>query len=174
MKIINHFINSNFINEEKEQTLSNIKDNLIKRIPFLKDYNVFKNPRDPKRLEAQRVVYNQNVNVIMGDQILNFPQFNISSNIFYYPHTITDNTFHHFIIKNEFHIAKPQDLDDLTFKVFIMAIKQLEKKLSYNKEIMIPNNEDISKNELDKIINEMNGILFKIEEFTEKHNINLF
>jgi len=84
MKIINHFINSNFINEEKEQTLSNIKDNLIKRIPFLKDYNVFKNPRDPKRLEAQRVVYNQNVNVIMGDQILNFPQFNISSNIFYF------------------------------------------------------------------------------------------
>lgn len=55
-----------------------------------------------------------------------------------------------------------------------MAKKQLEEKLSYNKEIMIQNSEDIPKNELDKIINEMNGILFKIEEFTEKHSINLF
>jgi len=46
--------------------------------------------------------------------------------------------------------------------------------LSYNKEIMVKNNEEIPKNELDKIINGMNGTLFKIEEFTKKHNIDLF
>jgi hypothetical protein len=39
---------------------------------------------------------------------------------------------------------------------------------------MVSNNVELSKTELDKIINEMNGILFKIEEFTEKHSINLF
>ena len=63
---------------------------------------------------------------------------------------------------------------DLTFKVFILAKKQLEKKLSYSKEVMVKNGEEIPKNELDKIINEMNGNLFKIEEFTEDHYINLF
>ena len=39
---------------------------------------------------------------------------------------------------------------------------------------MVKNDEEIPKDELDKIINEMNGILFKFEEFTEKHSINLF
>jgi hypothetical protein len=161
-----------YLNENVITT--NVKDILIKRIPFLKEYNVFKHPRDEKRLEAQRVIYNENVKVMMGDDILNFPQYNVSSEIIYYPHKINDNIFHNFIIKNQFHTMQPKEMDDLTFRVFLMAKKQLEEKLSYNKEIMIPNSEDIPKNELDKIINEMNGILFKIEEFTEKHWINLF
>ena len=161
-----------YLNENISTT--NVKDILIKRIPFLKEYNVFKHPRDEKRLEAQRVIYNENVKVMMGDDILNFPQYNVSSEIIYYPHKINDNIFHNFIIKNKFHTMQPKEMDDLTFRVFLMAKKQLEEKLSYNKEIMIPNSEDIPKNELDKIINEMNGILFKIEEFTEKHSINLF
>jgi hypothetical protein len=161
-----------YLNENNITT--NVKDVLIKRIPFLKEYNVFKHPRDERRLEAQRVIYNENVKVMMGDDILNFPQYNVSSEIIYYPHKINDNVFHNFIIKNQFHTMQPKEMDDLTFRVFLMAKKQLEEKLSYNKEIMTPNNEDIPINELDKIINEMNGILFKIEEFTEKHSINLF
>ena len=164
---IREYLNENVIT-------TNVKDILIKRIPFLKEYNVFKHPRDEKRLEAQRVIYNENVKVMMGDDILNFPQYNVSSEIIYYPHKINDNIFHNFIIKNQFYAMQPKEMDDLTFRVFLMVKKQLEEKLSYKKEIMIPNSEDIQKNELDKIINEMNGILFKIEEFTEKHSINLF
>lgn len=150
---------------------SDIKSILIKRIPFLKDYKIFK---DDKRLEAQRVVYNKNIKMVMGDQILNFEQFNISSNIYYYPQKINDNEFHNFTIKNEFYPTKPKEIDDLTFRIFLIAIKNLEKQLSYSKEIIVKNGQEFPKNELDKIINEMNGILFKIEEFTEKHQINLF
>jgi hypothetical protein len=159
---------------ENLQSNNNIKDILIKRIPFLKEYNIFKHPRDEKRLEAQRVVYNENVKVMMGNDILNFPQYNVSSNIIYYPHKIDDNVFHNFIIENKLNTMQPKEMDDLTFRVFIMAIKQLEEKLSYHKEIMVKNNEEIPKNELDKIINDMNGTLFKIEEFTQKYNIDLF
>jgi hypothetical protein len=153
---------------------NNVKDILLKRIPFLKEYNIFKHPRDDKRLEAQKVTYNENVKVIMGYDIINFSQYNVSSKITYYPYKINDNIFHNFIIKNQFHTTQPKEMDDLTFRVFLIVKKQLEEKLSYRKEIMIPNNEYIPKDELDKIINEMNGILFKIEEFTEKHSINLF
>jgi hypothetical protein len=39
---------------------------------------------------------------------------------------------------------------------------------------MMKNGDEIPQIELDKIINDMNGVLFKIEEFTEKNNINLF
>lgn len=159
---------------ENLESNNNIKDILIKRIPFLKEYNIFKHPRDEKRLEAQKVVYNENVKVMMGNDILNFPQYNVSSNIIYYPHKIDDNVFHNFIIENKLNTMQPKEMDDLTFRVFIMAIKQLEEKLSYHKEIMVKNNEEIPKNELDKIINDMNGTLFKIEEFTQKYNIDLF
>jgi len=162
-----------FLNEH--QILNDdIKNILINRIPFLKEYRIFKYPIDKKRLEAQRVIYNENVKVMMGDEILNFPQYNVSSEIIYYPHKIGDNTFHNFIIKNQFHAMQPKEMDDLTFRVFLLATNQLEKKLSYNKEVMVSNNTELSKNELDEIINEMNGILFKMEEFTEKHSINLF
>ena len=161
---------------EQQMLDDDIKNILIKRIPysFLKEYNIFKHPRDEKRLEAQRVIYNENVTVMMGDEILNFPQYNVSSEIIYYPHKINDNTFHNFIIKNQFHTIQPKEMDDLTFRVFLLAKKQLEEKLSYNKEVMVSNNIGLSKTELDKIINEMIGILFKIEEFTEKHSIDLF
>ncbi len=153
---------------------TNIKNTLIKRVPFLKEYNIIDNPRDKSRLEAQRISYNENVKVMMGDEFINFPQYNVSSNIIYYQHKINENTFHNFIIKNNFYPLQPEEMDDLTFKVFLMAIKQLGEKLSYRKEIMTSNNEDVDKNDLDKIINEMNRILFKIEEFTETYSIDLF
>lgn len=159
---------------ENLESNNNIKDILIKRIPFLKEYNIFKHPRDEKRLEAQRVVYNENVTMMMGDEIIKFPQLNISSEIIYYPHKINDNTFHKFIIKNQFHTMQPKEMDDLTFRVFIIAMKGLNETLSYNKEIMVKNNEEIPKNELDRIINDMNRTLFKIEEFTQKYYIDLF
>ncbi len=171
----NKFMSKTIKKYLNEQTSSeNLKDVLLKRIPFLKEYKIFKHPRDEKRLEAQRLIYNENVKVMMGDDILNFPQYNVSSTVTYYPHEIYDNKFHHFIIKNRFHARQPKEMDDLTFRVFLTAKKQLEEKLSYSKEIMTKNDEEIPKDELDKIINEMNGILFKFEEFTDKHSINFF
>jgi hypothetical protein len=135
---------------------------------------VFKHKRDKKRLEAQRLVFNENVKVKMGDDILNFQQYNVCSEIVYYPHKINDNTFHNFIIKNTFHTTQPKEMSDLTFRVFLLAKKQLEKSLSYNKEYMVKNNEKFPSYELDKIINEMNGVLFKIEDFTKNYSIDLF
>jgi hypothetical protein len=159
---------------EQQMLDDGIKNILIKRIPFLKEYNIFEDSRDEKRLEAQRVIYNENVKVMMGDEILNFPQYNVSSEIYYSTNKIRENTFHNFTIKNEFHPMQPKEMDDLTFRIFILAIKKLEEKLSYRKELMIKNDEEIPKDELNKIINEMNGTLFKFEEFTEKHSINIF
>jgi hypothetical protein len=162
------------LKEADEISNEKIKDVLVRRIPFLNDYNIFENPRDKNRLEAQRVVYNKNVKFKMGNDFVTFEQFNVSSEVKYYPQKIGDNTFHYFIIKNAFHPTQPKEVDDLTFRVFIMAINQLEKQYSYYKEIMVGEGETISKEELNKIINEMNGNLFKIEEFTKKLYIDLF
>lgn len=170
------FISTTIREYLNEQQILNedVKNILIKRIPFLKEYNIFDHPRDKKRLESQRVIFNENVKVKMGNDILTFPQYNVSSEVIYYPHRIDDYTFHNFIIKNQFHTMQPKEMDDITFRVFLYAKKQLEEMLSYNKEIMVKNGEEIPNNELDEIINEMNGNLFKIEEFTKIHSIDLF
>ncbi len=174
MKGLNKLI-KNIIKEVLiEQYSKNIKDIIINRVPFLKDYKLYNHPRDDKRLEAQRVVFNKNVKLMRGDEILNFDQLNISSEVIYYPHKIDDNTFHHFIIKNKIHPTQPKEMDDLTFRVLLLAFNNLEKKLSYNKELIQPNNQDINQNELNEIINDMNKILFEFEEFSQKHNLNLF
>lgn len=151
-----------------------IKDILIKRIPFLKEYNIVDHPRDPERLVSQKISYHKDVKMRMGDDIITFPQFNVSSDIIYYSHKIHENTFYNFIIKNELHAKQPKEIDNLTFRVFLMAKKDLEKKLSYSKEIRIKDGDELSKEELNKIINDMNGTLFKFEEFTNKHYIDLF
>ncbi len=174
MRYIKNYLG--YLNEKQNITIQNndIKNILIKRIPFLKEYNIFNNPRDSKRLEAQRVVYNTNVKLLMGDDIIIYPQYNVSSNIIYYPHTINDYTFHNFVIKNTFHVMPPEEMGDLTHRVFLMVLKKLEDKLSYNKEVILKKDESFPNDELDIIINEMNGVLFKIEEYTDKYTISLF
>lgn len=149
-----------------------IKDILIKRIPFLKEYNIFVKRDD--RLEAQRISYNENVKIMMGDEILNFKQLNVSSEIIYYEHVIDENVFHNFIIKNKIYPTQPENMDDLKFKIFLLVMKKTFKKLSYNKEIMIKKGERISDKDIDEIINDMNKCLFIVEDYSTNHNISLF
>lgn len=151
-----------------------IKDLLIKRIPFLKEYNIFEHPRDPHRLETQRIVYNKNVQVVMKDEIATFPQLNVSSEVYYYPHEVDDITFHYFGIKNDFHPMPPEDMDELTRRVIFYMFNALRDKMSYSAEIMVRDGEEFPVDRFDEIINEMNGNLFQIEEYTQKHRLDLF
>jgi hypothetical protein len=154
--------------------LDSVRDEILRRVPFLKSFNVSNHPRDPKRLEAQRVVYNKDVRTTMGDDIITFPQFNVSSNVTYYPHVVDAYTFHNFVVKNEIHAMQPKDMDDLTFRVFLYAKKSLEDKLSYSKELMVPTGEPIPTQDMNDIVNAMNKTFFEIEEYTKNHNIDLF
>ena len=61
-----------------------IKDVLIRRIPFLKEYNIYDHPRDSNRLEVKKISFHEDVKVMMGDDIITFPQFNSSSDVIYY------------------------------------------------------------------------------------------
>ena len=83
--------------------------------------------------------------VIVGDDILTFPRYDVSSDIMCYQNKIHDNTFHHFIVENKFHVSKPKEMDDILFTVFLLAKKQLEENLSYSKELVTSNNENMSK-----------------------------
>jgi hypothetical protein len=153
---------------------ASIKDTLIKRIPFLKEYNIFDHPRDKNRLEAQKINYHKNVKVVMGGDIITFPQFNPSSEVIYYGHKVGDNMFHNFIINNKINAMQPEEMDDLTFRVFLLVKENVEKKLSYNKEYMVKVGETIPDDVLNGIINDMNKTMFEFEDYTNNHSIKLF
>lgn len=144
------------------------------RVPFLKDFNFFKHDRDPSRVEAQKLSYHKNVKKMFKGEIYNFPQFNVSSEFIFYKQKIGDNVFYNFILKNDFHIAQPKNVDDLTFRVLVMATKQISNKLSYQKEIMVKEGEQIKQTDLNEIINELNKKMFEFEEITSNNNTPLF
>jgi len=148
------------------------KEYLLVRIPFLKDYKFFKRNNG---IEAQRVIYHENVTKLYNKDIINFKQFNVSSEFVFYVQRIDDRTFYHFIIKNQFH---PQiengQLDGLEEKVLLLAINQIGEKLSYSDELMVKDGQSIDEDKLDEIFNKINEILFKVEKETEENNTPLF
>jgi hypothetical protein len=150
----------------------NFDENYFKqRIPFLKEFKFYKRPNG---VEAQKISFHENVKKMFNKEISIFPQFNVSSEFIYYIQPIDDNIFHHFILKNKMHAMQPQNMNDLEYKVFIMALKQLEEKNSYSYELMINKNNQIDTDELNNIINDINGKLFRFESITDDNNTSLF
>ena len=145
-----------------------------KRIPFLKDFNFFKHHRYKSRVEAQRFSFHENVKKVFKGDIYTFPQFNVSSEFIFDKQKIDDNIFYNFSLKNDFHMMQPKNVDDLTFKILLMATKQISKQLSYQKEIMVKEGQEINPAELDKIINDLNGKLFEFERISAENNTALF
>jgi hypothetical protein len=141
------------------------------RIPFLKEFNFHKRPNG---VEAQRISYHENVKKMFNKEISVFPQLNVSSEFIYYSQNINDNVLHNFIIKNSIHPMQPQNMSDLEYKIFLITIKQVGEMLSYSHDIMTKINEPINPKELDSVINEINGKLFKFEKFTDDNNTALF
>jgi hypothetical protein len=159
-----------FLNENVNQP--DIKNILIKRISFLKEYDIEDRENE---LLAERDVFNENVKIMQGDKIIVFPQLNITSKVTYFPQRINqDTTILHFNVTNKFYPDQPKQMNDIQYRIFILAMKKVEEKLSYAKEVVLETGEKISSILLDQIINDINGVLFKIEDYTQTLNIDLF
>jgi len=148
------------------------KDFFLVRIPFLSDYKFF----DRKNgIEAQRVIFHENVDKLYNGDIIKFKQFNVSSEFIFYTHRVNDATFYNFIIKNQFHpMLDDNTLNPLEEKVLMMGIKSIGEKLSYSEELMVKDNQSIDENKLDEIFNNINGVLFKVEEESKSNDTPLF
>ncbi len=156
-------------------------DYFKERIPFLKDYDIITSPdinphpRFKDAIKLRKESFNTNFKSKIGDEIYIFPHFNIVSEFNYSSSIIRNNVFYTFRIDNPFYMAQPKDMDQLLYRVFLSAGKLKEEKdLSKTYEIFFPIGEKIPKLKLDEIINDINHILFKIEEFTDKLGISLF
>lgn len=144
-------------------------DTFLKRIPFLKTFNNFS---DNKRVHFQKVDYNANKKVIFGDELMIFPQVNTVMEFYYSKDQIRDNYFHNFTLKFELILMPPKDIDTLTSTILMMANKMNNKKYSYRKEI-ISTSEILTPEELNGVINEINGKFFAIEEYVKNLHFDI-
>jgi hypothetical protein len=144
-------------------------DIFLKRIPFLK---TFKNFSDNKRVHFQKVDFNANKKAMFGDELVIFPQVNTVMDFYYSKDQIRDNYFHNFTLKFELILMPPKDMDTLTSTILMMANKMNNKKYSYRKEI-ISTSEILTPEELNGVINEINGKFFAIEEYVENLHFDI-
>jgi hypothetical protein len=143
-------------------------DYFIQRIPFLK---TFKNFSNEKKVFFQKVDYNKDVKLMVGDDIQTFPQFNTSMEFTYMKDVLsTDRYRHMFTVKNDLHVMPPATQDrqeELTFRVFIMALSMTTEKLDYSADI-VTESPNLSDEQLNQVINGINKAYFEFEEFIQE------
>ena len=149
-------------------------DYFIGRIPFLK---TFKNFSNDKKVFFQKVDYNKDVKLMVGEDLVTFPQFNTSMEFTYMKDAISTGGYRHmFTVKNDLNIMPPQTndrQDELTFRVFIMAMNMTTEKMEYHGDIFTeePN---LSEEQINKVINEINRTYFEFEDFiAEKLRVDI-
>jgi mRNA-degrading endonuclease RelE of RelBE toxin-antitoxin system len=146
----------------------------IRRIPFLK---TFKNFSNNKKIFFQKIDYNENVQLMVGDDLVTFPQFNTSMEFTYMKDSISTGGYRHmFFVKNDLHIMPPQTKDrqeELTFRVLLMAMKMATEKMEYRGDI-ITENPNLTEEQISEVINGINKAYFDFETFIqEKLNVNI-
>jgi hypothetical protein len=149
-------------------------DYFIRRIPFLK---TFKNFSNEKKVFFQKVDYNENIQLMVGDDLVTFPQFNTSMEFTYMKDSISTGGYRHmFTVKNDLNIMPPRTDDrkeELTFRVFTMAMKMTTEKMEYRGDI-VTETPNLTEDQINKVINEINRTYFEFENFiSEKLRVDI-
>jgi len=152
------------INESTSRINNFTPDYFIKRIPFLK---TFYNGSSEKAVYFQKVVFNRDANMKVGDEIYTFPNMNTVSEFTFYLDKMDEERYSLFCqVKNDVVTTRPDNMDNLLYRVLSMAKKQAFGQTSYTKSIILPS-PAIPEELLNEIINKANESLFKFEELTE-------
>ncbi len=143
-------------------------DYFIRRIPFLKSFNNLSNER---KVFFQKVDNNEDVKLMIGDDLQTFPQFNTSMEFTYMKDVISTDVYRHmFTVKNKLHVMAPATQDrqeELTIRVFIMALNMATEKLDYIADI-VTKTPNLSEEQLSQVINGINKAYFEFEEFIQE------
>ena len=77
-------------------------------------------------------------------------------------------------LKNNIYFRAPEDMSSLEAMSYRMIYKHIGENFSYSDTLYFKDSEIITKEELDRVINEINRKFFAFEEFSEKHNLLFF
>ena len=144
-------------------------EEFVRRIPFMKK---FKNVSNEHWTHLTKLDENYDVKMTIKDEIIHFKQVNTNIEFIYYKDKINDNYFYHFIIKYQLLLTQPEGMSDFSWTVLIHVNNSQNEALSFSKQIM-SKNETLSDEELSKMINELNGHFFKIDDYINNLNTNI-
>jgi hypothetical protein len=165
----------------------NIKDILLKRVKFLNDYDI--QEREGNSLYAKKVKFYKNIpinNILNIEDLYVIPKLKVTSMVGYFVRTpetprqfksmkeIPANEIHHtFYVDFILSVEEYQEDTDTPRKYYIAAMLQ-NNQLKYEEDIITKDGEPISEEDLNRIINNINKFLFRVEEYTDINNIPLF
>lgn len=157
-------INENITNSVNVDLTS---DYFKQRIPFLKTFNDFSTPT---HINLQKMVNNGHVTIKLGNDFTTLNQFNTSSEFHYSIDQMGENRYRITIsVKNQFWTTPPKyesKNNQLEYFVLLQALKRMEQKLSYTYDEIKPQPK-LSTEELNKVINDVNGCFFKFEDYVD-------
>jgi len=180
IRVIKNIIKEQFDNQ-------NIKNILLRRVKFLKDYDIQEREGDSFLTKKVKTYRNIPINQILNiDDLYIIPKLKITSMVGYYVRTsetprpyksmreIPENEKHHtFYVDFILSVDEYQEDTDAPRKYYITAMLQ-NNKLKYEEDIITKDGERISEEDLNRIINNINKFLFRVEEYTDINNIPLF
>ena len=162
----------NILPVEEIKYVRNMIDAISKRVPVLKSFERFDNDRS----DSVRSKFQKHEN--FGEKILATKDKSIYIKNYYvfseftilYRH-FNDYKWYYFIFKNELipQMDDSKEEDKLFNRVFMMATKMQSDKFAVAEEIRIPEEENLSPQILDSIVNKLNKATFDFEEYLTKH-----
>jgi hypothetical protein len=156
---------------KKIELENSISTKILKRVPFLKSYDIKIYEKDT--LFLQKSAY-YDANAVTENTVAYFRIF-LYSDFRYSERIINNNKIYNFNLKNTLYIPPvTTDLPELTRHASNIICRHEGKKTSFNKDVIIKKNEIISDSELNEIINMINQKFFELEALAEKHHIDLF
>jgi len=151
-----------------------MKDILLKRIPFLNDFTDYspQNEEYKNSLLYKKEGVTKDFQMVIDDnEIITFPACFTTVKVIYHPY----KNLSIFSVDFSLTLVPPSDMTNTQEASEIIKItNDVSEKYTYYDDVYIPDGRTISKENLDRIINQMNGALFRIEDYTNKIGVNLF
>ncbi|MEX0597581.1 MAG: hypothetical protein WD512_13905, partial [Candidatus Paceibacterota bacterium] len=154
-------------------------DNLIGRIPFLNPFNQFvsenrderMSPEMSEDIQLQYVSDKINLNRFNGEDVESLAMYTSSNLNFYFNKRNGDNILR-VSLKNNIQYAYTDKKTELEERVIALASSQLTDQMSYYKEINLGKSTNLSKEQVDMLSNDLNGVFFKLEDYFEKQGLD--
>jgi hypothetical protein len=160
------------VSAEEHQNFVRFVDEIAKRVPFLKSYkkaevnndNVSKTIFQKSKCFGEKTITSKN-------KLIHFEDYCIFSELLLTYKHFNDHKWYFFRVENFLRptFKKDANSDELFNKVFLAATNQINEQFSAAKEIMIPEDKEISEEEINSMVGKINETFFKFEEYLLEH-----
>lgn len=164
--------------QQEVQRFNEIVEAIIERVPSLKQYEKF--DKEKQDLLSSRFKRQENYGekiIATKDKMVHFKDYYIFSELVISYRHFNDFKWYYFTFKNELLpiLDEKIETDKIFNKVFMTAIRMTNDNFLLSKEIRIPEEEEISQQEIDLIVEEINKATFVFQDYLTNYlNIEFF